>query len=342
MVRLYEVVIIAPSERDFESERIRIKSLGLVKNRFQRITKGFTAFRLALGEKASIYHLHDPELIFLGLFLKFFGKKVVYDAHEDLPKQVQTKEWIPAGLRSLVSLFAILLEKIASLAFDAVIGATPLIAQSFSQNKTVVLQNFPRLNEFEIGEETAYADRNPTVVYIGGISLIRGIKEMVQAMGIVTRSTKASLVLGGNFIPADLINKIKKMEGWERVEFVGWKSRGEIQILLKKARVGLVLLHPTENYLASYPVKLFEYMAAGIPVVASDFPLWRQIIKKTESGLLVDPLDPKAIAQAIRQLLENREEAEKMGRRGRKAIAETYNWEKEEPKLLKLYEDLLQ
>jgi glycosyltransferase involved in cell wall biosynthesis len=114
-----------------------------------------------------------------------------------------------------------------------------------------------------------------------------------------------------------------------------------VQTLLSKVRAGLVTLHPTPAYLEAYPVKMFEYMAAGLPVIASDFPLWRSIITKEQCGLLVDPLDPKALAKAMRWVLENPVEAEAMGRRGREAVLTTYNWDAEAAKLKVLYRKIL-
>ena len=102
------------------------------------------------------------------------------------------------------------------------------------------------------------------------------------------------------------------------------------------------LLHPKPNYVESQPVKLYEYMTAGLPVIASDFPYWRRIVDEAGCGLLVDPKDPEAIADAIEWLWRNPEEAEEMGKRGREAVFARYNWRAEVPKLLGLYEEILQ
>lgn len=111
--------------------------------------------------------------------------------------------------------------------------------------------------------------------------------------------------------------------------------------LLGHARIGLVLLHPTPNYYDALPVKLFEYMSAGVPVIASDFPLWRKIIEGAGCGLVADPLDPHAIASAIEWLLTHPDEAEAMGKRGQEAVRKLYNWEHEAKALINFYERLL-
>jgi glycosyltransferase involved in cell wall biosynthesis len=125
------------------------------------------------------------------------------------------------------------------------------------------------------------------------------------------------------------------------VQYLGMLDRPSVANLLSRVRLGLMVLQAEPNFVKAMPIKLFEYMAAGIPVIASDFPLWRQIISEAECGLLVDPHDPQAIAHAMEYLLSHDAEAEAMGRRGRKAACELYNWNSEEGVLLKFYSDLL-
>ena len=129
--------------------------------------------------------------------------------------------------------------------------------------------------------------------------------------------------------------------GWDKVCFKGWKSRDEVKSYLEKVRVGLLVFHPVPNHLEAQPNKLFEYLAAGIPVVASDFPLWREIIEKYKCGILVNPLNPQEISNAIQKLLKEERIAEEMGERGQKAIREYFNWDHEFQNLLKMYKELL-
>lgn len=163
---------------------------------------------------------------------------------------------------------------------------------------------------------------------------------MVQAFWLLPESLGARLMLAGRIEPPKFEPELKSLPGWQRVVALGWLSRSEISKLLGRSRIGLVLLHPTTTFIDSLPIKMFEYMCAGLPVIASNFPLWRKIVGAAGCGLLVEPENPEAIAQAIQWLLEHPQEAKEMGQRGAEAVRTTYNWDREEEKLLDLYRRL--
>ena len=338
----YEVVLIIPHDRDEVVNGVRIRAVPKPTSRFDRMVGTVReVYRAALEENAIVYHFHDPELIPVGIMLKNKGKKVIYDVHEDLPRQILTKPWIVPFLRRVVGVGAQTVENLCARYFDRIITVTSTIADRFSENKTTVVHNYPILEEFEGPDFIPYQKRDPLVVYVGGITAIRGIKEMVKAVELIPAEWGVRLILAGKFSPPALEDDVSAMAGWSNVEYLGWQSRDEVADLLSKARIGLVLLHPTLNYMDAYPIKLFEYMAAGIPVVASDFPLWRKIVSDIGCGLLVDPLNPQAIADAVQWLLAHPVEAELMGQRGQDAVINKYNWSTESQKLLGVYQSLV-
>ena len=124
------------------------------------------------------------------------------------------------------------------------------------------------------------------------------------------------------------------------IKYVGKITRAEVNELYGKARAGIVLYQPAENHYASQPIKMFEYMAAGLPFVASDFPHWKSIVEKNDCGICVDPTNVEAVREACKYLLENPDVAQEMGRRGYDAVIAKYNWRNEEEKLLELYEEI--
>jgi glycosyltransferase involved in cell wall biosynthesis len=311
-----------------------------------RIGRRLTAmYRQAAALEADVYHFHDPELIPVGLLLKRAGARVVYDVHEDSRQEaVAFHKDRPLWGRLRAGAWG-LLEGAARRVLDAFVCATPAITRNFPAERTVTVQNFPLLEEIAPGPAACgedYRGRPAHLIYVGGITAIRGAREMVQALEGLPAGLGARLVLAGQFAPEGLRAELERLSGWEQVTFLGWQPRVAVRAALARARVGLVLFHPEDVHLEAQPNKLFEYMAAGLPVVASDFPHWRTIVREVGCGLLVDPLDPAAIAGAVRHLLERPAEAEEMGRRGREAVRTRFNWEREADKLLGLYRRLRQ
>lgn len=297
-------------------------------------------YRQVLAIDAEIYHLHDPELLIVGLMLKRAGKTVVYDAHEDLATNISEKSWLPALTRRPVASAVTRIERYISRRLDAVVAATPHIRSRLSayQEQTVDIRNYPDLAELpnRPAPTRPFADRE-MVVYIGAISVARGIREMV----IATDRAASNLTLAGHFAYGSERTEIESMPGWARVIDRGTLNRTEIWELLGCAYAGLVLFHPTQSHVSAMPTKLFEYMAAGIPIIASDFPLWRDIVESAGCGVCVDPLDPEAIAAAMTYIHNNPDQASAMGARGRQAVQELYNWSAEARKLQALYQNIV-
>jgi hypothetical protein len=288
----------------------------------------------ALRERADVYHLHDSELIPAGLVLKAFGKRVIYDAHEHLPRQMLNKEWIPRRLRQPVAAAANLLEMIADRLFDGIVVANPSTEQRFSPAHTALVENFARMGP-NAGHPVPLRQRGISVLYLGGLTAHRGIWQMIDAIRILDRPA-ARVVLAGPVDPALDLHSVELPSAV--IEFPGQLARDEADAALLNSQIGLSVLQPVPNFTEGhYPTKLFEYMAAGMAVVASDFPLYRQVVEQARCGLLVDPSDSGAIAEAIAYLLDHPDEAEVMGARGRAAVIERYTWPIAERSLLQLY-----
>jgi glycosyltransferase involved in cell wall biosynthesis len=338
------VVLVAPHERDEIVDSVEVKGIRISGGRFVRMTRtAWSLYREALRQNGDVYHFHDPELIPLGLLLAAHGEIVVYDIHEDAPADILHKDYIPRRFRRPLMWSVRKLEDAACRRFSGLIAATPTIAERFYpiNANTVVVHNFPMLDEIVPNVALPWNERPPAVAYIGSISERRGIREMLQALALLPSASPAQMMLAGPFSPSELLTELAKLPGWARVQYLGMLDRPSVANLLSRVRLGLMVLQAEPNFVKAMPIKLFEYMAAGIPVIASDFPLWRQIISEAECGLLVDPHDPRAIAHAMEYLLSHDAEAEAMGRRGRKAACELYNWNSEEGVLLKFYSDLL-
>ncbi len=264
------------------------------------------------------------------------------DVHEDLPGQVSTKAWIPPWLRRPASHAASCWERLAALLVNHVVIAEPGVYSRFQgRSNATLVQNYPRSEEFGPVEENPYESRGPLLVYVGGITEERGLFEMLDAIELLPSSLGVQLKLAGSFRPRALIEAARRRAAWRKTEALGWLGREKVGALLGRARIGLVLLHPTPNYVDAQPTKLFEYMLAGLPVIASDFPRWRAIVEPAGCGYLVDPFSPRAIASAIASLLDHPSDAAAMGNRGRQRVLEEYLWESQGDRLVRVYDGLV-
>lgn len=337
----YEVIqVVSDGLGDAKVAGVHITDIGApVEGRLRRMrTLPRRAYAAVRRLDPALVHFHDPELLPLGVAFARSGTASVYDAHEDVPRQILTKQWIPPVFRKVASWSFERFEDRQVRELSAVVAATPRIAQRFASvsQRCVNVSNFPLLAE--LAPPTAAPTRERAVCYVGGLTRLRGIRELVRAVALLP---DVRLILCGNFEDAAFETEMRAEPGWARVEYRGRVGRTEIREVLARSSAGLVTLLPMPSYIDSLPIKMFEYMSAELPVIASDFPLWRDIVESSGCGLCVDPTDPSAVAAAIRSLLDDPRQAQALGAAGRKAVLSTYNWPQAERALLALYSELL-
>lgn len=337
----YQVTLIQRGDKRETVKGVDIEPLPTYSGRLSRMTFGvWTASRLAFRTRADVIHFHDAEFIWGALILKAFGRQVVYDVHEDLPKDLEDKAYLPRWSIPPLQAAMTLVEWIAKRAFDRISTATQSISERFRSPRTQLIRNTPILGELTVSGETPFVTRPPNVAYLGGLAPFNGPEQMVAAMEHVPDDIGARLILGGKFTDARVEACVRAADGWSKVEYVGWVDRSQIGALLSQVRCGLVVYQPTPNVVDSEPNKFFEILSAGLPLVASDFPVWRAFIERYRCGLVVNPADPQSIGEAITYLLRNPDEAEAMGARGRAAVLGSYNWGQDGAKLVEMYEGL--
>lgn len=359
----YEVTLIAPHDArgEFDLEGIRVVPLDRPKSRRERLTRTLVqAGKLALREQADLYHFHDPELMPIGALLRMKGHRVIYDIHENVAEQIRSKAWVP--FPRLASRIYRILESLLCGRFSLVLAEASYDALYPGRFHKTVVQNFPELGLFpdpskpeaESGSSSAGAGIGGgkgaggpprRIVYVGGVTRQRGISQTVEALGLLRRDgVDFRFDCIGEASPGyldELMERCRALGIADRVVFHGRLIATDAYRIVAGSAVGLAVLQPEANYVDSYPTKIFEYMALRIPVIASDFPLYARTLQEARCGIAVDPANPQQLARAIRSLLEDPENARRMGENGRRAVESTYNWNVEEAKLLGLYRSLL-
>jgi glycosyltransferase involved in cell wall biosynthesis len=333
-------LIVADGFGDEVCEHVRITDVGASQGRLDRILNApKRIYAKALKLNADVFHLHDPELIPIGLMLKNAGKRVIFDSHEDVAKQILSKPYLNFLMRFVIARLYEVYEAWACSRLDGVVTATPFIRDKFLKinRNTTDINNFPLIHE--LSNDSGWTKKRFEVCYVGGIGRIRGILEVCQALSHIQSNTRLNLV--GIFGEPVVEKLARQSPGWSRVNELGYLSRDEVGGVLERSIAGLVTFLPVPNHIDAQPNKMFEYMSAGIPVIASDFPLWREIIVGNDCGIVVDPLRPDRIAQAIDYFALNPREAQRMGSNGRKAVMSFYNWTNEESKLINFYMDVI-
>jgi glycosyltransferase involved in cell wall biosynthesis len=228
-------------------------------------------------------------------------------------------------------------EKHLSGKFSAIVTVTQAINERFSEynKECFIINNYPKFEEFGLSENNE--KKQNEICYIGGITKIRGIEELIDAL----EDTDILLNLAGNFESDSFRIKLLNKPGWKRVNYLGYITPKEAYKVMSRSIAGISTLYPEPNYLTSQATKVFEYMFAGIPVIASNFPMWKEFIEKHNCGISVDPKDPAAIKEAIFRLKNNPDIAATMGKNGEKSVIELYSWTTEEIKLLRIYFKIL-
>ena len=335
----YKVSLIIPHDKDELISGINIRAVSRPKSGFQQlfITPLKIFWKTLSFSRKSIIHIHDSELLVIGVLLRLSGRRVIYDAHEDTPRQLQYQHWIPILIKPFYILFYFLLERFCGILFNAIIVAEPVIGRHYPKRKTTLIRNFV-ISEFFRPVEINDESKKNQIIYIGLLSKPRGLFEMVEAMKLLPQELDIKLILGGKFAPAALENEIENIP---KIEFIGWVPFEQIPGLLSVSKIGIITPLPYKRYLTNYPVKLFEYMASGLPVIASKFGESAKFVEEANCGLLVDPQRPEEICEAIIKLISNPDRAIKMGINGQKLIFEKYNWESESEKLIAVYKNLL-
>jgi glycosyltransferase involved in cell wall biosynthesis len=332
---------LAPVKANSHRDGIDIVALGRYSTRLRRLFGQPALLRTLLHQRADLYHFQDPELLPLAFVLKLIcRKRVVYDAYEDFPSMVAHKTRLPRLLRFLAAKAIANLERLAVHFFDGVMTADPFTMRRLTKpgGRKIVFYNFPNLAFFP--SRSAARPKSFDLVYRGGLSERAGIFVLIEALRLLAaRGNPAKLLLIGYFDGNSAAKRIR-----ERIHAAGVAHLVEIRgrldhemmaEALSEAKIGISPLQAVPKFMLNIPVKVFEYWACGMPVIATDLPPIRPFFRNAEAGLLFPAGSAAALAQSIAWLLDNPSAAAAMGARGRDLVVRRFNNRGEVRKLLR-------
>jgi len=296
---------------------------------------------------ADIYHCHEPESLPILIYLKLTkSKKVVYDVHEYYPEVVSLSDF---NTRLFLRFMLYIFEPIFYGCVDAIITATEQIEDRYKKfnHNVYTIFNFPTL-DFESSSnldlKNNYQNKS-LVIYVGGMYKERGIIELIKAVHMVAGIRPSiKLLLLGTFASEEFEKECKEYVNInnlaENVEFLGFVPHENVADYIKISDIGAVLLKPILKFFNSIPIKQFEYMICGIPIIGSRLPPIENVVGKEGAGILVDPNNIDEISNTIIYLLDHPEVRDEMGRKGRHAIEREYNWDRMEEILVRIYSEM--
>jgi len=312
-------------------------------------------YRLLFNEakmlKADIYHFHDVWINRIGPKLKNLSHHpvVFYDARE--PYADDYMSYVKTSVPFIVNAFASWLdawEKRQARSYDLVIANEPTVQRNFAkelgEDRSVVLYNYSDMISFvkEVPTDAKIYD----LIYCGAITELRGAFEMIKAIKLAKEELpRINAIFLGNYYPSSLKDQMTDMllkEGLtENIKLHDAVPYQEVADFYNRSKIGLVLLQKVKTFEVSMPIKIFEYMAFGLPIIGSDFGHMKDYIEKDKCGIVVAPNDTEAIAKAIVRVLKDEELFTKYSQNGSHVAKSKYRWDLEFEKLLSYYKTAL-
>ncbi|HEX6593677.1 MAG TPA: glycosyltransferase [Bacillota bacterium] len=340
----YDVILIArQSDGDVRTNSpIKHIPVPTYSSRLKRMVFGtFAAYKKAKALQADVYHFHDPELLFVGWLLKKKDNIVIYDIHEDYVTSILQKEYMKKPVKKIIAGMYKWLEKLFTRNMEL------CLAEKYYYDiykRGICILNYPAINEMFMKHERKRGFLEDKLLYTGNVTYDRGALTHARIPQIDSNVTVHfvgkcdSSVAEEMYAAAGDQKDNLKIEGIDR--FVE-KEDIEKTYVSHQWLAGIALFPPTEHYMKKELTKFFEYMNAGLPIICSDFPVWKQFVETYECGIAVDPTNDAEIKEAIDYLRTHPDEAHQMGKNGKKAVMETLNWHSEEKKLITWYDQLL-
>lgn len=344
-----ETVLVCCDGKDAESrDGIQIVSYSdhslSKKERFKLLFVNQTFLRYLLSLNADIYQFHELELLEVGRLLKKNGRKVIFDSHENWKEHITGLLPNVFLMQRIFSCFFDLYYKYVLKKFDAIFSVSPNMVSELSKYNANVyfVSNYPIISNADEFIRPSF-DTN-TFVYAGTVYEFSNQQNITKAIQKIDSYSTSYLVIGN--IDDKLKEKMLSLDNSHKLSFVSWVVPEDLRKRMSQCLAGVVLFDyiplccNREGQMGSN--KIFEYMQIGLPVICTDFLLWKKlIIDKYDCGIYVSPNNLDEITRAMRFLIENKSEARRMGENGRLAVLNEFNWENGIEEYLKIYHRII-
>ncbi len=336
------LLAVGPGSKEYVHEGVTIHPLPDPGSRRLRYARARTVAQKAAALQPDVFHVHEPDL--LGPILSRAGSRpVIYDVHESFLDVLSERAWMPKWARSITRCVWDHLERRLVRKSAAVVVVTDVIARRYAylHHNVRVIANYPDVENFDLS--CPVEQRGMTCVIAGSITPECGIIQVFRATALLKkRSIDVRLAMAGRPVSdaylASLLEQAEHLGVRQQVEYQGELSKKDAILFQRTAAIGLAITLPFGNCMAGLPNRLVEAMALGLPVVCSNFPVYREVAGSSDAGILVNPLDPESIADAIEFLVRNPDICREMGENGKRAVRERFNWNLERHKLFEMYD----
>lgn len=304
-----------------------------------RVLAHFSMLKHLISKRPDVIHAHDVNMLPTAwLAAKMTGAKLIYDAHE-----ISTSREGYSGLRKLVGIVEKTLMPRAFGTITTTDARAKFFRRAYGVPRPLVLQNRPRLQSLKkstrIRDELALVQPWPIILYQGGVQPGRGLERLVRVAAQVADTY--FVFIGGGLLDGSLRSIASELGLEGRVRFIPTVALAELPSYTASADIGVQPIENTcLNHYTTDSNKLFEYVQAGLPVVASDLPEIRRVVRQYDLGLLVPAGDSEAMAAALNRLVEDTDKRHFYAQQSLKA-AVALSWEQQEGELLSLYEWVL-
>ena len=331
----HEVEIITPHNSNLIKE-IEGISVHCVTTKGPPVSTAYRLIKRAIAKDYDLYYCHELDPLLYSFILRWMkNKPIIWDCHEYL---VPMKKELQGNLSAMFTDIGI---KIAAPRINHIITVDNLLGRQLTKlNKVTVVPNYPTLNDFPMPERRLEYE-TPNFLYVGGLTIERGIKIMIEAFSVVKKQIDSKLTLAGGFYD-------KKLEKWAKdfdkenkleIDWKGWVNYRDLAPIFSRASIGLCLLQDQDRYDRAISTKIFEYLIMGVPVLTSKGYLVERLIERGRCGRTVDATNIEEVSTEMINLLKN-SDLKELGYNGLNFSRNKFVWEKREKNLLKVIDSL--